>query len=99
MTNRRQRLIIVVPPGKVGLSFVVNCSQTEIWRLLFYPFVNLEFSLSHSFLISRFGECLKKFRVRIFQDLPDLSEVGEDLQAYCATALKADDSKFWSKLK
>ena len=42
---------------------------------------------------------MKKFRVRIFQDLPDLSEVGEDLQAYCATALKADDSKFWSKLK
>ena len=57
------------------------------------------FPCPNSFLISRFGECLKKFRVRIFQDLPDLSEVGEDLQAYCATALKADDSKFWSKLK
>jgi len=47
-SNRRQRLIIVVPPEK---------------------------------------------------DLPNLDEVDEDLRAYCATALKADDPKFWSKLK
>jgi len=48
ISNRRQRLVIVVPPGK---------------------------------------------------DLPPLNEVDEDLRAYCATALKAEDPKFWSTLR
>jgi len=33
------------------------------------------------------------------KDLPDQDDVDEDLQAYYATALKADDPKFWTKLK
>ena len=33
------------------------------------------------------------------QDLPHLHDVDEDLRAYCATALKADNPNFWSKLK
>ena len=40
-----------------------------------------------------------KVQTDFFQDLPDQDDVDEDLQTYCATALKADDPKFWSKLK
>ena len=40
-----------------------------------------------------------KIKIHVYQDLPDLDDMDEDLRAYCAFALNADDPNFWSNLK